>query len=312
MQRRVPHEVRLRSPQTSTSATSAFSPFAIGLACGVAAALFWASGLVAARHGIAIGLTPADMALHRFAWAGLVLLPIVVRSGLGDLGGVGWGRGAMLTLLVGPPFAMLSYAGFLFVPLAHGGLLQPSSAAVFGIVLATLVLKEFLPATRVIGAAVIIAGLMLIGGEAFATFGFSGIVGDLCFVGAGLAWAVFSTLLRQWRFPPIRAATIISVLSIAYAPVHWALFGFGTIIAAGFWENALQVVAQGVFSGPLGILLYSRAVSLIGSSRASVFPALVPALVPLVGYIALGEVPTFVQLGGLAIVGIGLRYALKA
>ena len=90
--------------------------------------MFWAAGFVAARHGIAVGFSPTDIVLHRFVWAGLLCLPLVVRAGLGDLAGVGWTRGVALTVLGGPPLALFSYAGFLFVPLAHGGVIQPSCA----------------------------------------------------------------------------------------------------------------------------------------------------------------------------------------
>ena len=38
----------------------------LGIACDTGAAFCWASGFVAARHGILKGLAPADIALHRF------------------------------------------------------------------------------------------------------------------------------------------------------------------------------------------------------------------------------------------------------
>src|SRR4029434_205902 len=117
-------------------------PVLLGVACGAGAALFWAAGFVAARYGIAIGFSPADIVLHRFIWAGLVFLPFVARQGFGDLGGVGWTKAVALTLLGGPPLALLSYAGFLFVPLAHGGVIQPSCAALGGLSPATLVVKK--------------------------------------------------------------------------------------------------------------------------------------------------------------------------
>ena len=109
----------------------------LGLLCGAGAALFWAAGFVAGRHGIAIGFSPADLAFHRFVWAGLVFLPFVARDGLADLGGVGWAKAVILTLFVGPLFSILSYSGFLLVPLAHGGVIQPSCAALGGLALAT-------------------------------------------------------------------------------------------------------------------------------------------------------------------------------
>src|SRR5215470_8347770 len=173
--------------------------------------MFWASPAAAARHGIAAGFSPADIVFHRFVWAGLAFLPFVARAGLRDLGGVGWAKGVALTLVGGPPLAFLSYAGFLFVPLAHGGVIQPSCAALGGLVLATLVLKEKLPAQRAAGAAVIVAGLGVIGAEALTTIGTHGLVGDLCFVTAGTLFAVFATLLRRWRVAPMRAVAVTSV-----------------------------------------------------------------------------------------------------
>src|SRR5262245_4745579 len=134
-------------------------PALLGVLCGIGAALFWAAGFVAARHGIAADLTPPDIILHRFVWAGLVFLPLLAREGLRDLGGVGLPKALLLTLAGGPIFAFFSYAGFLFVPLAHGGVIQPSCAALGGLVLATLLLKEKLPAQRAVGALIIVAGL---------------------------------------------------------------------------------------------------------------------------------------------------------
>ena len=48
----------------------------IAVLCGVGAAACWGVGLVAARHGIAIGLSPTDLAFHRFMWSGLIMLPL--------------------------------------------------------------------------------------------------------------------------------------------------------------------------------------------------------------------------------------------
>ena len=82
----------------------------IGALCGTGAALGWAAGFVAAKHGVAVGFSPADLALHRFFWSGL--LPLALRDGIGDLGGIGWGRGLLMSILAGPPQAMLAYTGF--------------------------------------------------------------------------------------------------------------------------------------------------------------------------------------------------------
>jgi drug/metabolite transporter (DMT)-like permease len=292
-------------PRHDLSATAA------GIACGTGAALFWAAGFVAARHGIALGFAPADIVFHRFVWAGLVFLPVVARQGLGDLGSVGWTKGVVLTFLSGPPLAFLSYAGFLFVPLAHGGVIQPSCAALGGLALATIVLKEKLPARRAAGAGVIVAGLAVIGGDALATIGAHGLIGDFSFVTAGLMFASFATLLRLWHIAPTRAVAVTSVVALLDVPIHWFAFGFERMLSLGLAENLLQLVVQGIFAGPGAIYLFARSVVLLGAGRAAVFPSLVPGFTLLIGFLGLGEVPSLAQLAGFAIVLIGFRLTQK-
>jgi drug/metabolite transporter (DMT)-like permease len=283
------------------------SPTALGIACGAGAALFWAAGFVAARHGIAIGYSPADLAVHRFAWAGFFLLPFVWRDGFANFGGVGWGRGLLLTLAGGPPLAIISYSGFLLVPLGHGGVIQPSSAALFGLLYASAVLHERLPRERILGASVIVLGLCVIGFEAVATIGRHGLLGDFAFVAAGCCFATFAMMVKLWHIPPTRATVIVSVMSLADIPIHWALFGFDRMLSFGLWENVMQALAQGALAGAGAIYLFARAVFLLGAGRAAVFTSLVPGFTLLIGYLALGEMPSLPQLAGLVIVLVGFR-----
>src|SRR5262249_41958979 len=180
-------------------------PTAWGVACGAGAALCWALGFVAARQGVTSGLSPLVIALHRFMWPGFALLPLVARNNFADLRMIGIGRGAALALFGGLPLALLSYVGFLFVPLGHGAVIQPSCAALGGLVLARLVLKEPLPLRRIVGAGTIVIGLAVIGAEALRTIGAHGVVGDLLFVAAGSCFAIFGVLLRHWRVGAILA-----------------------------------------------------------------------------------------------------------
>jgi drug/metabolite transporter (DMT)-like permease len=297
------NQVQRADPKSSAALT--------GIACGAGAAVFWAFGFVAARHGIDIGLTPLDLTVHRF-WAGIVLLPLVLREGIADLAGIGWSRAIWLTVLGGPGLALISYSGFLLVPLGHGGVIQPSCAALGGLLLAAVVLHEKIPAVRIAGAAVIVTGLLVIGGEAIATIGAHGILGDLTFVLAGLFFATFGTLLRLWRIPPMRGTAVISVVSLGLFPFYAALFGFERLVAAGLWENLLQALVQGIMAGPGAIYLFTRSVVLLGAARAAVFPSLVPGFTLLVGYVALGEIPTWAQIAGFAIVLLGFRLTQKS
>jgi drug/metabolite transporter (DMT)-like permease len=284
----------------------------LGIACGAGAAVFWAAGFVAARHGIDIGFTPADITFHRCFWAGVVLLPLAWRDGLAVLNGVGWWRGIVLTFFGGIGISFASYSGFPLVPLGHGGIIQPSTAALLGLVLSTVVLHERLPARRAAGALVIVCGLMVIGGEAVATIGVHGVAGDLLFVLAGSFFATFGMFLRKWRVAPTRAMVVVSVLSLVILPIYGVLVGFHRMAALGFEANLLQAVMQGLLAGPGAIYLFTRSVVLLGAGRAAVFPTLVPPCVLLIGWIALGDLPTVLQLVGLAIVLIGFRLTQRS
>src|SRR4029079_19018460 len=143
----------------------------IGVLCGAGAALCWAAGFVAAKHGISVGFSPADLAFHRFFWSGLLMMPLMLRGGIKDLGGIVWGRGLVMSVLSGPPQALVAYTGFILVPLGHGTTIQPACAALSGLILASLVLHEKPTFQRVIGGATIIAGLLVFGAESLATIG---------------------------------------------------------------------------------------------------------------------------------------------
>jgi len=286
-------------------------PALLGVACGVGAALCWALGFAATRHGLKAGLTPVDLLMHRFFWSGLAFLPFVLRSGVRNLCGIGWGRGLALMVLGGPVFSLISYAGFLFVPLGHGSLIQPSCATLGGLFFAAALLGERISLSRFVGAVVIVCGLAVIGGESIRHIGLSGVQGDLIFVLTGFMFAGFGTLLRYWRVSALSAAAVINVLSLSLFPLYAASGGLGRVAAIGLGENALQALAQGILAGPGAMYLFVFSIQLLGVARAAVFPAIVPALTLLVGWLLLGEPPTALQAAGLVTVLSGFYLAQR-
>ena len=291
---------------------AATSDLLVGTLCGVAAAFGWAAGFATAKHGINIGFTPADLAFHRFFWTGLLLTPLALRAGFVNLGSIGWGRSAVMTFVAGPPQALLAYTGFILVPLGHGTTIQPACAALAGLILATLVLGERPTTTRIAGGIIIIVGLIVFGVESLTTIGTHGVGGDLLFAAAGVFWASFGTVLRLWRVPGMAAANVVAALSIfVFAPLFVIFVGFDNMIRLGFTENLLQALVQGIMAGAGPIFLFARSVMLLGGGRAATFPALVPGFALIIGYVALGIVPSIAQIVGLVIVVIGFRFVVK-
>lgn len=285
----------------------------LGIALGLLAAVMWGSNLTMNRAGGAAGLTADDVTFLRYASAGLVMLPYLASHDLRHLGGIGWVRGIALTVILGPLFMYLAVGGYAFAPLAHGAVFQPSGLIMTGTVLGVLVLGERLRGTQIVGVVIILTGLAVVTGPDLLTTRADAWRGDLLFIGAGSLWGLFTVLVKRWGLPPLAATATVSVLSgVLFTPWFVATDTFARIAAAPLSAVLGQILVQGVLSGVVATIAFVRAAQLIGASRVSVFPALVPVVAILLGIPVVGEWPTPLQVSGIVIVVIGLMTAIGA
>lgn len=290
---------------------SRLTPELRGMLFGAAAVLMWGMYLAFARAGISSGLTGFDFTAIRYGTAGLVMLPWLLRNNPKTMGGVGWIHAIWLMVLAGPIFIWLGVGGYMFAPLAHGAVIQPATIVIGTTVLAAFFLKDRPDRNRLIGLAVIVLGLVTIAGPALLQGGALTPFGDGMFVAAGLFWAGFTTLTRLWGIKALPATTAVSVLSGALVlPIYASAIGFDRLLALPLHILMTQIVVQGVFSGVLAVIFYTRAAELLGPAKAAIFPALVPAAATLIGIPVVGEIPTLAQFAGLALVSIGLLIAI--
>jgi len=282
------------------------------IALGLFAALIWGGYLAYSRYGVTQGLEPPDFALLRYGVAGVVMLPWLLRRGFFTLAGVGWPRGLALTFFAGPLFMLLLSAGYLFAPLAHGTVIPPSMMTISTILLAGFLLGDWPTKSRMIGIGVIVTGLAFVAGGGLLTGkGELTWLGDLLFATAAPLWAVFTVLQRRWGHTPMQATAVMSVLSMLFLLPPFVLFaGFDRLLAIPLHDLILQIVIQGVFSGVLAVVAFAVAVSILGASRAAVFPALVPSAGILVGIPLTGEWPAPLQWIGIVLVTVGLIAAM--
>src|SRR3981081_1531436 len=129
-----------------------------GALCGLAAVSIWAGNIVVAGLGLRSSLTPWDITAIRFAGAGLVLLPFLMRRGLA-LGRLGW-LGVAALVLGGAPTVMLANAGLLFAPASHAGALFPGVMPLMVAVLAAVILKEAFTPQKNAGFVLIATGVV--------------------------------------------------------------------------------------------------------------------------------------------------------
>jgi drug/metabolite transporter (DMT)-like permease len=283
-----------------------------GLAFGLLATVIWGGFLVVSRYGVGAGLRVTDLAFLRYLTAGLILLPWLLRHSPYRLAGVGWRKGASLAFLAGPLFIIVGASGYRFAPLAHAAVIQLGMLTLVSMLFTALVLGERPTLKRLAGLAIVVAGLAVTAGPGLLRGSSTAWIGDLLFALAGSMWALFSVLQRRWGVAPLAATAVVSVLSaVVYAPVYLATEGlriFGTISPTVL---LVEIVAQGVLSGVVALFAFSRAVQDLGASRAALFPALSPGVAILLGIPVTGEVPSLIQLTGLAILTMGLVVAVR-
>lgn len=286
-----------------------------GILCGLTTAGAASVGFVSARAGFVSGLETYDIVFMRFVVAGPILLPFLIALGLRGLSELGWHRVLVLGLTGGPLFALLQTGGYAFAPLAHGAVIAPSTLTIASTLVAGIALGERLSTSHLVGAAVGLVGVLSISLEGF-VHGKSGPLtwlGDLMFAGSSLLWVVFTIQVRRWRIDAIHATAVAALSSaVVVVPAYLVWFGAGHLASLPTGPLLLQGVTQGLVQGVIGLIAYSRAVHLLGVSRAVLFPTIVPAASVLSGIPVLGEMPTPLQVFGLVLSTVGLLIAVGA
>jgi drug/metabolite transporter (DMT)-like permease len=248
-----------------------------------------------------------DVTALRFGVAGLLLLPLFARRGLGELKAL---PALFLACGAGAPYVLLTAGGLAFAPGGHMGLITPSCMLLCSTLGSRFILKEPLTRGRIGGVLAITAGLIALGWDGFANHGELTWLGDMMFVLGGLFWASYTLGSRVWRVDPLHATAVVSVVSMALYLPGYAWLGAEGLVAAPWREIVIQAVFQGVLSAVVALLLYTRAVAILGAARGAVFAALVPPVSLLLAIPLLREIPTQLQIAGVVFVTAGMVLAL--
>ena len=173
-----------------------------------------------------------------------------------------------------------------------------------------MLLKEPLTTDRVLGVGTILCGLVALGWDGLANHGDLTWLGDTMFVLGGVFWASYTLGSRAAHVDPLHATAVVAVLSMLLYLPGYAWFSGAALAAAPWREIIIQSVFQGVLSAVVALLLYTRAVAILGAARGAVFAALVPSFSLLLAVPLLGEIPTSLQLVGVVLVTAGMVFAL--
>lgn len=275
-----------------------------GALYALGAVSIWSGWIVVARLGLRTSLTPWDIAALRFGVAGFLLLPYVIGKGLA-FDRLGW-VGLAAIVLGGAAPIFLANSGLLFAPAAHAGALFPGVMPLMVALLAAALLQEKFTTTKKLGFALILPGVLAIAWGSGSEFGSLQNIGHLLFLGAGLTWAFYTIAMRKARLDGLHAAAISAVGSmLLYLPVFAVIPGT-RIMEASWSDIGLQAFVQGFLTAIISLLLYGRAVSILGASRGAAFAALSPAMTALMAIPILGEWPRMIDWAAIGMISAGV------
>src|SRR5262249_19185773 len=240
----------------------------MGILAMTGVVVVYGANFVAVRYSVQHGLAALDLAALRFGAAGFALLPYLFRLGIRDLGGIGWPRGIALSALAGAPYTVVFFLGLSRAPAAHGAVLNPGLVPSVVFLVLVALGHDVFSARRAISLALIVVGLVLVTQTAFTARG-EMLIGDALLLATGISWGLFTVLLRQWEVRPRQAAATVSVISMVYLPLYFALWYHG--VAASVPHMIAQAFLQGVFNSALAIVLLTFAVRRLGAQLTALF-----------------------------------------
>ncbi|MGC2854810.1 EamA family transporter [Novispirillum sp. DQ9] len=275
------------------------SPLHALAAIGVAVA--WGFNFVVIKVGLH-DVPPLLFSALRFMIAAFPAVLLVGRPV------VGWG----LLVAIGLMLGVVKF-GLLFIGMdvgASAGLasLLLQAQVFFTIVLALLIHGEKPAAPQVVGMALGVAGIALIGAQAGG--GMTG-AGFALVIGAAAAWAVANLLMRRLKgvnllhfmvwMSLVPVLPLLALSAAVEGPARMA-----QAVAGLSWLGAGAVVYVGLVATVAGFAVWGRLLTLYPAATVTPFALLVPVVGLFSGWALLGESITPAQMAGAALVLGGL------
>jgi drug/metabolite transporter (DMT)-like permease len=307
MLRAIPTEGTPMSHPVALHAAALDRRRAVGWLAALATVAIWAVWMIGTRHAVTHTLDPAAIGILRFGLPALALAPVWWRLGLKPKG-LRWPL--LLALMgAGAPFFLVVATGMRFAPAAEIGPLLPGTMPLFVALLGWALFGERFGRLRGIGYALIVLGIVAIGGHGLLALDGGAWRGHLLLLAGALLWAVYTHAYRRSGLSPVEAAALIagwSVLLLLPAGGPALMRGIGQGLAA---DVLIQAFLQGGLSGLAAMLLNGLAIDRLGASRAAAVSPLGPVLATLLAVPLLGEVPGAVALVGLVSAAAGVALA---
>ncbi len=280
--------------------------YVTGAAAILAIIVIWSGWSILSRWGLMeTPLGANDLVLLRLSFAGVAMLPVLLRMGLG---GIGWKDCLILALTTGPGYAYFTYNGLSYAPAAHGAALTAGILPIFTTLFAFWAGQLKHPSFgRLIGL-----GVIVLAASCFIIDGLSGEaeqvwLGDLMLMCGPLLWAIYTVRVTKLQVDPVRATAIVSVFGcLIFLPVY-AIWGepsrllevpLSSLVFQGFWHGVVVVIGS--------LTLYTYAVHKVGQGLTTAGTSTVPAVTAISAWLILGESLSSLLIVAVILAAIGL------
>ena len=275
-----------------------------------AAAAFWGGNFIVGR-AVSSSMPPLTLSFYRWLVALLFLLPLAGREvwRKRDQITANFGWFALVAFTGTVLFHVLVYVGLGTTTAINATLLVATSPVVIPLV-ALIIHRERIAGLQGIGIAISVVGVGIILTRAeidvLTSFAFSS--GDLYILGAVVAWAIYSVVLRDRRddLSPVGFVLAITVLGV---PLLFGLYLFELIGQGGFDVgpgHILTVLYVSLFASVLAYLAWTKGGELIGAVRAGPYMSLMPVFAALLAVVFLDESLELFHVAGTAVIALGL------
>ena len=274
--------------------------------------LLWSGNFVLAR-GMRADVPPVALAFWRWAGAFVFCLPWAWPHLKRDIPVLRrhWVNTLLLAATGIAAFNTMMYTGLQSTTALNAVLLQ-SAIPLFILLWAIGLFRELPKPREALGIAVSMAGVVMIAGRgsaaALAALHFN--PGDLWVVGACIAYAFYTALLR--RRPAVNPMSFLAVTfalgAVMLIPLYALELEDGRHIVMGI-PSLLTLGYVMIFPSLIAYLAYNRGVDLIGAGRAGQFMHLMQVFGTFLAVVFLGETLHLYHAAGIGLIAAGLILA---
>lgn len=262
----------------------------------------WGGFSLFARVNVHWQVSVWDVIAMRFAFAGVILLPVVWGMKRWDF--LFTWRAFVLAMLGGVGYSSLVYTAFTLAPVVHGAVFLNGMIPVATTLLLAIFFGVKPDVNTKIALAIIIATLFMMSAMILSgAYHFN--VGDVIFITCAFCWSGFGILLKEWQFTPWQTmCSTVFWSAVVYLPIYGLFIGFSSPNA-----SLTHLVIQGVFHSVLVMIIatltYAMAVARLGAFSAGGLSSLAPFISALLAVPLLNEALNPVMVLGLIGMGLG-------